>query len=85
MEALIKVRRFVSFRTLKERGVVRSRKTLRRWQRNSGFPDEYEFGPRSNLFDESEINEWIDSQRARSRQPLRRVKLDQGKIVSRSS
>ncbi len=46
------------FRHLKRAGYVNNRETLRRWQRDIGFPQGVSFGPNSVMYDRAAVEAW---------------------------
>lgn len=53
--------RLLKFKDLKERQIVNSRMTLRRWIDEHGFPAPLHLGPNSVAWDEEEIDGWLKS------------------------
>jgi predicted DNA-binding transcriptional regulator AlpA len=55
------MRKQLRYRDLVALGLVNNRPTLRNWIRDRGFPQGRLVGPNSRLWDEGEIQAWIDS------------------------
>jgi predicted DNA-binding transcriptional regulator AlpA len=51
----------LSFRDLRERGVVKNRSTLRNWILRRGFPQGQMTGPNTRTWTAEEIQEYLDS------------------------
>lgn len=56
--------RYLSFKDLKDRGIVRNRVTLSRWIESQGFPQGVLLGPNTRRFSETEVENWL-AERAR--------------------
>jgi predicted DNA-binding transcriptional regulator AlpA len=54
-------KRKLRFRDLRDRGVVDNRTTLKRWVDGQGFPPGKKIGPNTRVWDEDEVDSWIDS------------------------
>lgn len=55
--------KFLRFKDLVERGIVRNRVTLYRWIRDNGFPPGVLLGPNTRAWPEDEIDAWIERRR----------------------
>lgn len=56
--------KFLRYRDLEARGIVKNRMTLKRWMDAQAFPRPYRLGPNSVAWKESEIEEWAQQRRA---------------------
>lgn len=59
--------KYLRFSDLVERGIVRNRVTLGRWQKLHGFPLGVLIGPNSRAWPEDEIQAWLASRSASGR------------------
>jgi predicted DNA-binding transcriptional regulator AlpA len=55
------MKRKLRFRDLRDRGVIDNRTTLQRWVKSQGFPPGKKIGPNTRVWDEDEVDGWIDS------------------------
>jgi len=55
------MRRHVRYTDLEQRGIVNNRVTLTNWIRNQGFPPGRLIGPNTRVWDEEEVQRWLDS------------------------
>lgn len=51
--------KYLRYRDLVERGIVRNRATLGRWIRHQGFPAGVLLGPNSRAWPETEVDAWL--------------------------
>lgn len=55
--------KYLRFRDLVDRNIVRNRQTLGRWIRDRGFPTGIKLGENTRVWAEDEVAAWIDAQR----------------------
>ena len=55
------ISRQLRFRDLKARGIVDNRVTLANWIENYGFPTGRLVGPNTRLWNEADVEAWLDS------------------------
>jgi predicted DNA-binding transcriptional regulator AlpA len=53
--------KFLRFRDLQERGVIKNRVTLHNRIKNEGFPEGRKLGPNTRVWTETEVVEWLAS------------------------
>jgi predicted DNA-binding transcriptional regulator AlpA len=53
--------KFLRFRDLQERGVIKNRVTLHNRIKHQGFPEGRKIGPNTRAWTESEVAEWLAS------------------------
>ena len=61
------VRRLIRFKDLQERGIVQNWPQLGRLQNDHGFPRGFLLGSATRVFDEDEVNEWLEGRKAAAR------------------
>jgi predicted DNA-binding transcriptional regulator AlpA len=54
---------YLRYKDLEERGIVQSRHQMALLQRKYGFPRPIRLNPKSSIFDEQEILDWIERRR----------------------
>ncbi len=59
--------KYLRFRDLVERGIIRNRVTLGRWIRDQGFPAGVLLGPNSRAWPEADVDAWLASRRPEQR------------------
>jgi hypothetical protein len=59
---------FYRYNDLVDRGIVRNRMTLSRWQKRHGFPRPVSLGPNTRGWIILEVQQWLEA-RANARQP----------------